>query len=168
MFIKTQTVTNEQFTADHFLKHQREDGQTSHENIENRSFQVIWHGQKLPEIASCTCWPIFQSWQLKGFFSQLSSSFTSLITYILFPRIFVAPPRYNLLCSKSQLTHFPEATAVKLFSLFTISVPCNPSRIISTWYHCPSCKVKSVLIVVTPCLSLNLHLKKHKRKILSI
>lgn len=91
-----------------------------------------------------------------------------LITYILSSRIFVAPPRYTLLCSKSKFTHFPEATAVKIFLKSTISVPCNPSRMISTWCHCSSCKVKSVDITVAPCPRLNLHFKKHRRPILTI
>ena len=91
-----------------------------------------------------------------------------LITYILSSRIFVAPPRYTLLCSKSRFTHSPAATAVKVCLKSTISVPCNPSRMISTWCHCSSCKVKSVDITVAPCPRLNLHFKKHKRPILTI
>lgn len=90
--------------------------------------------------------------------------FFHLITYILSPRIFVAPPRYTLLCPKSRFTIVPEATAVKRWLRFTISVPCSPSRMISTWCHCSSCKVKSVDILVTPCPRLNLFQKSTKGK----
>ena len=88
--------------------------------------------------------------------------FFHLITYILSPRIFVAPPKYTLLCPKSRFTNVPEATAVKRWLRFTISVPCSPSRMISTWCHCSSCKVKSVDIVETPCPRLNLFQKSTK------
>ena len=120
---------------------------------------------KLPEIASETCWIILvcklkKLTVKKGFYQNCL--FFHLITYILSSRTLVAPPRYILLCCKSRFTHSPEAKAVKRCLKFTVSVPCSPSRIISMWCHCLSCKVKSVDITVTPCPRLNLFQKAQK------
>ena len=166
-FTESQTAANEQLTVDHCLKYQRKDGQTRHENIRKSPFHlhcnVIPHGfqaisgrNMLDDIGL----QLKKVNREKGFCHN--RLFFHLITYILSPRIFVDPPRYTLLCPKSRFTHFPEATAVKRCSRFTISVPCSPSRMISTWCHPPSGKVKSVDIKVTSCPRLNLFEKAQK------
>ena len=166
-FTESQTAANEQLTVDHSLKYQRKDGQTRHENIRKSPFHlhcnVIRHGfqaisgrNMLDDIGL----HLKKVNREEGFCHN--RLFFHLITYILSPRIFVDPPRYTLLCPKSRFTDFPEATAVKRCSRFTISVPCSPSRMISTWCHPPSGKVKSVDIIVTPCPRLNLFQKAQK------
>ena len=78
-------------------------------------------------------------------------------TYIRSPLKLVPPPKYTTAAFKFRFVQVPGATPRNTYSsLLTISVPCKPTRMISTWYHWLITRLKFVEMITLPWPRLNL------------
>ena len=85
--------------------------------------------------------------------------------YIRSPLKLVPPPKYTTAAFKFRFFQVPGATPRNTFTWLTISVPCKPTRMISTWYHWLKTRLKFVEMITLPWPRLNLKTEGNEKKI---